>query len=372
MDRPSAESPFPDSHLGSLLALLELGRVGDDPIDKPTPWAWGAWRNGLRSEYAPWQLNATRENTHMFDHARHHSRLFVIAYHASGRNLQDRVRFARDLTEGDGDLYKGREWLTSWWTCQRYGDIMNLDDRINDILTQNGVLTSVRSVVELDIAILSGTPHPVVVLGRALFGDDVWGSGPLRHPAVLRWLGHTLDITRRDWITIYNDNHRRVDRMRDMIYTMCQDVLTYVAKLGYIVDMMDFVRVDGRMEQVTHYRKILYAIEESMGAWGASATSALLPPNMVRTLARMPSEAYRKMLKSEVAKCLKILDLRAVQSSVMPVDVYDLLSRADVGFLAGEIEGTNEENAGHLALEWQDENTLAGLAFAKCTLPRVW
>ena len=143
---PAPEPLFPPSHLGSLLALLELARVSEDPIDDPILWAWEQWRKGLRSEHTPWQASATIGNSHLFATARLQSRSFVIAYHASGRDIDQRVRFASDLTDGDGELYKGREWLTVWWRWQRYGDLINLDKVINDIFLKSGVIKTSRSV----------------------------------------------------------------------------------------------------------------------------------------------------------------------------------------------------------------------------------
>nr|VWP01003.1 Cercosporin MFS transporter CTB4 (Cercosporin toxin biosynthesis cluster protein 4) [Ganoderma boninense] len=382
MAPPDTKSLFSQSDLGSLLALLEFARGGNDPIDEPIPWVWESWRQGLRCEYAPWQANATREKTHMLDYAKHHSRCFVAAYHASAWEISDRVRFATDLTEHDGELYKGREWLTLWWRWQRYGDLMNLEEKINDIFIKAGVIRSSRSVADLDIGILMGDPHPVFVLGRGLFGEETWLSGHSRHPAVLRWLKHTLDMTRRDWLVLHDDVWQRVDRMRQMVYTMCQavagyrcapgDISGYVVKLGYMIETMDFLRTNGRMEQVVHYRKILYAIRDCMGSWGEPSTSPLLPPNMCRVLASLPTVSYRNMIQSDVTKCLKMLDIRANRAPVFSIDVYDVLSSPEVGFLAGDFgvpDGMNREDAG---LAFTDEDAEVGLEFARITLPRVW
>nr|VWO98592.1 NADPH oxidase B (Superoxide-generating NADPH oxidase heavy chain subunit A) [Ganoderma boninense] len=367
---PVDESPFPQSNLGSLLALLELARVGNDPIDEPTPWVWEAWRKVIACEYAPWQAGATRKNTHLFDDARGHGRRFVIAYHAAGSHVVARVRFATDLTEGE--LYKGREWLTSWWRWQRYGDLINLDDKINAIFIKAGVIRTSRSVADLDVSVLSGPSHPLFVLGRGLFGEDVWGWEASSDPAVLRWLRHTLDMTRRDWIVLHDDPWRRVDRMRHMVYSMCQavashrcspgDISGYVVKLGYIVETMDFLRIDSRMEQVAQYRKILQAIRDCMGSWGAPPTSPLLPPNMCRVLASLPTALYRNMIVHDVAKSLNMLDIRANQAADFPIDVYDVLSSTDVGFLVGDFGFPDCMDAEHTLFANSDEDTEAGMS----------
>ena len=93
---------------------------------------------------------------------------------------------------------------------------------------------------------------------------------------------------------------------------------------------------------------------------------------MVRVLGRLPSLAYRRMIKSDVAKCQKMLDIRGQRAPDFPVDVYEVLSRSDVAFLAGAIGGDDGANPEDWAYESHDEETEAGLAFARITLPRVW
>lgn len=147
MSPPLTYSSFPNTNLGNLLALLELARDGGDPTDNPTPWAWSSWRQILGYEFAPWQPAATLENSGMLDDAREYSRAFVVAYHASGETFEERVGFATGLSEGD--LFKGREWLTTWWREQWYGCVHGVDEAVNNVLTKAGILTEPRSVSRL-------------------------------------------------------------------------------------------------------------------------------------------------------------------------------------------------------------------------------
>ena len=147
MSPPLTYSSFPNTNHSNVLALLELARDGGDPTDNPTPWAWSSWRQILGYEFAPWQPAATLENSGMLDDAREYSRAFVVAYHASGETFEERVGFATGLSEGD--LFKGREWLTTWWREQWYGCVHGVDEAVNNVLTKAGILTEPRSVSRL-------------------------------------------------------------------------------------------------------------------------------------------------------------------------------------------------------------------------------
>ena len=239
MPRLTSYSPFPDTNLGNMLALLELAGDGDDPLDQPTPWAWTTWRETLRSDHAPWQNDATEDSTGIPDDGRTHTREFFTAYRVAGEAVQERVRFALDLSEGH--LYKGREWLTWWWRRQWYSVQPNVDEKINEILIEAGILTASRSVsgkrsvlhchltthnccqvLDLDISSLSHPPEALTALACGLFGADVCSAGAMSRPHVVRWLKHAVHFVRLDWIRQRDEPHRRIDLIRQSVYLTCQ------------------------------------------------------------------------------------------------------------------------------------------------------
>ena len=61
-----------------------------------------------------------------------------------------------------------------------------------------------------------------MALGCGLFGGDALRSGKMTRPIVMRWLKHVLHFTRLDWLQIRNEPYRRINRIRYMVYTMCQ------------------------------------------------------------------------------------------------------------------------------------------------------
>ena len=147
MSPPLTYSSFPNTNLGNVLALLELARDGGDPTNDPTPWGWSSWRQLLGTEFAPWQRTATLDNSGMLDLGSEYSRAFVVAYNASGETFKERLGFATDLTEGE--LFKGREWLTTWWRRQWYDYVHGIDQTVNDVMTKAGILTKPRSASHL-------------------------------------------------------------------------------------------------------------------------------------------------------------------------------------------------------------------------------
>lgn len=139
--------PYPTSDLGNLLALLELARVGGDPIDNPTPWAWETWQKIAMCTRAPWLPTATLQETGMSKDERDYSRVFVASYHATGDSREDRVRFATELSEGDA--YKGRIHLTLWWRRAWDGESGFLERTILYALQEAGIMRWDRRAVSL-------------------------------------------------------------------------------------------------------------------------------------------------------------------------------------------------------------------------------
>lgn len=93
---------------------------------------------------------------------------------------------------------------------------------------------------------------------------------------------------------------------------------------------------------------------------------------MLRVLARVPSEAERRKIKAEVKQSLLTLDIRAIHAPTYAIDIYEMLGAKDVGFLAGYIEDGDEVNAEYRAHndETLDDDSVVGMAFARCTLPQ--
>ncbi|KAI1788516.1 hypothetical protein LXA43DRAFT_1063500 [Ganoderma leucocontextum] len=379
-------SPFPISPLGNLLALLELARDGGDPIDHPTPWAWTPWRKTLLCDYAPWQTDATLHGTGMYDNDRAYSRAFVVAYHTSGEERDDRVRFATELSEGDP--YKGRERLTSWWRRRWNGPILPLDSSVIHIMCNAGFLKqAIRSPTDLDVALITRPCEVVHALGQALFGPDAFVTKYMPRPDVSLWLKHVLHLTRNDWIQIHNGTHRHIHHLLQSVFHSCQDlasdqcwgldIISYLGTLEALVDVMNFSVGENRMSQVEHYRKILFAIESSMAntstAESPSDTPPVLPPNMVRALGWLPLPAHREQIQWAIQRCHQTLNYRARHPPTETVDHYEIMSHEDFAFMNGRLNCTDEDvDDWAKRIEVWDENNDAGIKFAKTTLPRLW
>lgn len=142
---PLTYSPFPLNDLGNLLALLELLCNGGDPLDAPTPWIWPTWQKLVLSDSVLWEETANLNDTGMLVNERNLARAFVQAYHASGDTRDKRVKFADELSEGD--IYKGRQWLMSWWRRQWVGDFEHLAHTIKDVLEKGGILSNKATLV---------------------------------------------------------------------------------------------------------------------------------------------------------------------------------------------------------------------------------
>ena len=100
-----------------------------------------------------------------------------------------------------------------------------------------------------------------------------------------------------------------------------------------------------------------------------------LPPNMIRALTGLMSEADRMLLKCALQHCHTALDTRADNPpNRNSLDIYDQLCGQDVAFLAGHTLPSDATIAKSWATEiesWEGDSEW-GLRLAQETLPRIW
>ncbi|KAI1789205.1 hypothetical protein LXA43DRAFT_1063073 [Ganoderma leucocontextum] len=199
--------------LNKLLALLELGRHGGDPIDNPAPWSWGPWMEHFQVDRAPWSGPRWKAKTGVSRENWESSRAFVVAYHAAGDNPTQRHYFATSLT--GGQLFAGLQLLLNKFEAD--WQQAAVDKLIEVILESMGIKVLDELHVEIDSSRAS-----VPNIACLLFGNDAFQQPSVLHPAVAVWILDLLRETMARWTDIHNEIVHTAERLQRDVYIACK------------------------------------------------------------------------------------------------------------------------------------------------------
>ncbi|KAI1789206.1 hypothetical protein LXA43DRAFT_1063074 [Ganoderma leucocontextum] len=336
--------------LNKLLALLELGRHGGDPIDNPAPWSWSTWMEHFNVDRAPWsgphwmaKTGVSRENWES-------SRAFVVAYHAAGDNPTQRHYFATSLT--GGQLFAGLQLLLNKFEAD--GLQADVDMVIEAILESIGI----KKLDELHVEILCERAS-VESIAWLLFGKDTFAEPSVPHPAVTIWILDILRETKARWIYIYNERVHTVESLQRDVYIACkaQDITAYLGALSSLVKQLNFT---GHDEQLEHYRNLLRAMTDCVNRQQSPAPC--IPPNTARALRNLPTVQHHEQVKTALLECWNIVNTvadRIPDSSSGAFDLYDRLCGQSLALSVGLGDYIDGEGAD--SPEWGGEKQTAFL-----------
>ncbi|KAI1792447.1 hypothetical protein LXA43DRAFT_1060711 [Ganoderma leucocontextum] len=362
----SSSSPLPRmAALNKLLALLELGRHGGDPIDNPAPWSWGSWMERFQVDRALWSGPRWRAKTGVSRENWESSRAFVVAYHAAGDNPIQRRYFATSLTEGQ--IFAGLQLLLEKFEAHWLQ--ADVDKVIEAILESMGIQTLNKLYAEIYCARAS-----VENIAWVLFDKDAFEQPSVPHPAVTVWIIDLLEQTMARWTSIHNEIVCTAERLQRDVYIayvskqscQAQDITAYLGVLSSLVKQLTFTVHEGRKQQLEHYRELLYAMAECMNREEPSAPC--IPPNMNRALRSLPTVQHHEQVKTALLECWNIVDTaadRIPDSSSHAVDLYDRLCGQTLDLSVGVMEHmyleADEEQEAEDWLAWEDEDRAAFL-----------